>query len=131
MDALPQIFCVLCDCKNAGNMGAAARAVKNMGCDGLVLVNPKRQRWMDAVKMAPGAEDVLEDARIYGCLEDVLSDINLVIGTTRRCRRYREISLTPEAAIQEAVNLPPGHKIALVFGSERNGLSNEQLSLWI
>lgn len=124
------LYCVLCDCKNASNVGAAARAIKNMGLDGLVLVRPKKDhRWLDAVKMAPGAEDILEEARIFGSLEQAVSDMHYVIGTTRRIRRCRTNIFTPKEIVSEVLKLSTGQRAAMVFGSERNGLTNQELSL--
>lgn len=128
MKSGPHIFCVLCKCKNAGNMGAVARAIKNMGLDGLILVRPNRERWLEAVKMAPGAEDILEGAKICNSLEQAISDMHYIIGTTSRIRKHRLRTFGPKEVIQEVVNLPANHRIAIVFGSERTGLSNHELS---
>lgn len=129
MRVMPSLFFVLCRCKNAGNMGAAARAVKNMGCDGLILVNPNRERWLEGIKMAPGAEEVLEHAALYSNLEHAVSDMHYVVGTTSRMRRHRLATFEPGEIMDRVMELPPDHRVAIVFGSERNGLSNHELSL--
>ncbi|MGA1843085.1 MAG: RNA methyltransferase [bacterium] len=129
MKVIPSLFFVLCGCKNAGNMGAAARAVKNMGCDGLILVSPNRERWLEGIKMAPGAEDVLEHAPLYTTLDRAVSDMHYVVGTTSRMRRHRLATFEPRQIMDHIMALPPGHRVAIVFGSERNGLSNHELSL--
>jgi tRNA (cytidine32/uridine32-2'-O)-methyltransferase len=109
-------------------MGAVARAIKNMGIDGLILVRPNRERWLEAIKMAPGAEDILEDAPIYSCIEKALADMHYVIGTTRRIRKYRLQIFEPREAMADILRLPADHRVAIVFGSERNGLTNHELS---
>lgn len=124
----PRLFCVLCECKNAGNMGAAARAIKNMGLEGLILVRPNRERWLEAMKMAPGAEEILEKAEICSSIEHAILGMQYVIGTTSRIRKHRLRTFSPREIIPELINLPADHKIAIVFGSERTGLSNHQLS---
>jgi len=128
MNKMPHLFCVLCECKNAGNMGAVARAIKNMELDGLILVRPNRELWLEAIKMAPGAEDILEEAKIYSSLEQAISNMHFVIGTTRRIRKHRIRSFGPREIIKEVINLHPSHRVAMVFGSERTGLSNHELS---
>ena len=54
-------------------MGAVARVIKNMGLDGLILVRPNRERWLEAIKMAPGAEEILEEAKIFHSVEQAIS----------------------------------------------------------
>lgn len=128
MKTIPRIFCILCECKSAGNMGAVARAIKNMGLDGLILVRPNRERWLEAIKMAPGAEEILEKAKICNCLEDAISDMHYVIGTTKRIRKYRPEVSTPFEVMTQIIGLPADHKMAILFGSERTGLTNHELS---
>ena len=128
LKSAPRLFCVLCECKNAGNMGAVARAIKNMGLEGLILVRPNRKQWLEAVKMAPGAEEILEKAAIYSSMEHAISGMHYVIGTTGRIRKHRLRTFTPREIIPKLINLPSDHRIAIVFGSERTGLSNHQLS---
>ncbi|MGA1870987.1 MAG: RNA methyltransferase [bacterium] len=125
----PEIFFVLHECKNAGNMGAAARAVKNMGINQLIFVRPKQERWLEAIQMAPGAEDILEKASIFTYLEDALNDKHIVVGTTHRVRKYRSISYSLRELMEELVNLPSSCKVAILFGNERTGLTNKTLSL--
>ncbi|MGA1864860.1 MAG: RNA methyltransferase [bacterium] len=128
LKSAPHLFCVLCECKNAGNMGAVARAIKNMGLEGLILVRPNRERWLEAIKMAPGAEEILEKAEICSSMERAISGMHYVVGTTGRIRKHRLRTFTPRQIIPKLINFPSDHRIAIVFGSERTGLSNRQLS---
>lgn len=128
MKNLPHIYCVLCECKNAGNMGAAARAIKNMGLEGLILVRPNQEQWLEGIKMATGAEDVLERAVVYNSIEPAVSDMHLVVGTTRRFRKHRLITFNPREIFSQIIDLTSDHKVAIVFGSERGGLTNHDLS---
>lgn len=109
-------------------MGAVARAIKNMGLEGLILVRPNRDSWLEAVKMAPGAEDILEGAKVCTSLEHAILDMHYVIGTTRRIRKHRLQTFDPREVMQGLINLPGNYRIAIVFGSERTGLSNHELS---
>jgi TrmH family RNA methyltransferase len=109
-------------------MGAVARSIKNMGLDGLILVRPNRERWLEAVKMAPGAEDILEKAEICSSLEHAISSMHYVIGTTSRIRKHRLLTFDPREVIKEVMTFPSNQRVAIVFGSERTGLSNRELS---
>ncbi|MGA1826597.1 MAG: RNA methyltransferase [bacterium] len=125
----PDISFILNKCKNAGNMGAAARAIKNMGINKLLFVRPKRELWLEAIKMAAGAEDVLEQTVIFGCIEDALADKHLVIGTTHRARKYRSLSYSLQELTEEIMNLPSFYEVAFLFGNERTGLTNKEINL--
>lgn len=110
-----------------GNVGAAARAMKNMGLRELRLVAPRRYSRTAARAMAAGADDVLADARIFANLNDALADCVLAVGFTARerdlshpARAWRE--LAPEALLRARAGM-----VALVFGNETNGLSNAEL----
>ncbi len=124
----PKVFCVLCRCQNAGNLGAAARAIKNMGLNGLILVRPNQELWLEGMKMAHGALDVLEEAKVYTSLREAISDMHLLIGTTRRIRKYRYITYTPRELFPEILNLASKNNVGILFGSEKTGLTNHELS---
>lgn len=125
----PEISIIINECKNSGNMGAAARAVKNMGIKNLIFVRPRQERWLDAIKRAPGAEEILEESIICSNLEKAISDFNTVIGTTNRLRKYRTVSYSLRDLMEQLANMPSSHKLAFVFGSERTGLTNKELNL--
>jgi tRNA/rRNA methyltransferase len=126
---LRNIRIVLVQPRGGANVGAAARAMKNMGLDDLVLVRPAivRQFWSKA--MAVHAEEVLSRARRYDALGDAVADCGLVVGTTCRGGLYRRAAEAPRAAAPRIVAAARSNRVALVFGPEDHGLDNEDLKL--
>jgi len=120
---------VLMHTSHAGNVGAAARAIKVMGFDDLVLVAP---RWSDVlqreetVAMASGATDVLERARIVATLAEALDGVTHVAATAMTPRDFGPPTTTPRAHFDSMTVAPPAG-IAFVFGGERFGLANEDV----
>ena len=110
-----------------GNIGAAARAIKNMGFANLELVNPVPYLTPEARAMACGARKVLEGARVHRSLKDAIADKSLVAGTTRRRGRRRGIILPASAAAEELAKAAALTKVAVLFGNEHNGLTNSEL----
>lgn len=110
-----------------GNIGAVARAMKNMCLHQLVLVNPKVFPSNEATVRASGAVDVLEDARVVGSLEEAVSDCHVVIGASARSRSTVWSPLDPKEAADLAYSESAGGQVALVFGRESSGLTNEEL----
>src|SRR5436305_1473692 len=113
------------------NIGAAARAMANFGLSDLRLVKP-RHGWPDAkaIAMAAGAAKVVEDARVFATLREALADLNLVYATTARERGITKEVLTPaEAARCLRAAAARGEKTAILFGNERAGLDNDEISL--
>ena len=125
---LENIAFVLVNPKNPGNVGGVARAIKNMGFQDLRMVNPRPVNWLDAIHMACGAEDLLEEARIETSLADALSDIHWVVGTTARRRRYKKNISSPQEIAQAVASISRENKIAFLFGSEKYGLTTEEMS---
>lgn len=123
----PNIRIVLVETSHPGNIGSAARAMKNMGLGRLVLVNPRRWPAQDAVNMAASAGDVLEGAVVVDSLEAAVADCHLVIGTSARLRNMPVTLLDPSTCAATVMALPPGLEVALVFGREVSGLTNEEL----
>lgn len=118
---------LLVDTSHPGNIGAAARALKNMGLSELVLVRPRQFPHPEATARASGADDVLAQARVVPDLAAGLTGCGLVLATTARERdQYFRIVDARAAAAQllEAAAVQP---VAVVFGPERSGLSNEEL----
>ncbi|GAA3698941.1 tRNA (cytosine(32)/uridine(32)-2'-O)-methyltransferase TrmJ [Oceanisphaera sediminis] len=126
---LEQIRVVLVNTSHTGNIGSAARAMKTMGLGDLWLVDPVSSPDSQAVSLAAGASDVLGRARIVPTLAEAVADCGLVIGASARSRTLSWPMLDAREAGEKAMIEAPRHKVALVFGRERTGLSNEELQL--
>jgi tRNA/rRNA methyltransferase len=113
--------------RSAGNIGAAARALKNMGFADLRLVAPAARNRRMATAMAVHAADVLSDARTFGDLESALADCTITAGTTCRTGLYRSGAENLRAAAPELAALARRNRIAIIFGPEDHGLSNDEL----
>lgn len=124
---LDQIRIVLVNTSHTGNMGSAARAMKTMGLTQLVLVDPQVLPDDNAMALAAGASDVLANARIVSTLDEAIADCGLVIGTSARSRTLSWPMLDPREAGEKAVEEGVKHPVALVFGRERTGLTNDEL----
>ncbi|MFM1662739.1 tRNA (cytosine(32)/uridine(32)-2'-O)-methyltransferase TrmJ [Aeromonas salmonicida] len=124
---LDQIRIVLVNTSHTGNMGSAARAMKTMGLTRLVLVDPQTLPDDNAHALAAGASDVLANARIVSTLDEAIADCGLVIGTSARSRTLSWPMLDPREAGEKAVGEGMKHPVALVFGRERTGLTNDEL----
>lgn len=113
-----------------GNVGATARAMKNMGLDDLVLVRPAQFPSAEATALASGADDLLARARVVDTVADAVAGCRLVYGTSARTRsQYYWPGHTPrEAAPKLLAAAAEGHA-AVLFGTERIGLTNEELEL--
>jgi tRNA (cytidine32/uridine32-2'-O)-methyltransferase len=121
---------VLVGTQHPGNIGSAARAMKTMGLSRLVLVAPERAPDADSYALAAGADDVLAAAVTHETLADAIADCRLVLGCTARSRRIALEELEPRAAGGRAVvEALGGGEVALVFGRERTGLSNDEYEL--
>jgi TrmH family RNA methyltransferase len=123
----PDIRIVLVAPSHPGNIGAAARAMKNMALTQLVLVRPRHFPDAEATARASGADDVLAGARVVDTLAQALSGCGFVAATTSRDRdQYFRVAEVREAAarISAAAHSAPA---AVVFGAERTGLTNEEL----
>lgn len=124
------ICVVLVQTSHPGNIGAAARALKNMGIPNLRLVDPRTPFPSDeATWRSASATDVLERAQVFASMEDAVADCGLVIGTSARSRRMPWPVLTPRQCANHVVQDAGKNKVALVFGREDTGLSNEELQL--
>ena len=111
------------------NIGSVARAMKNMGLSRLLVVNGRSPLHATAYKLASGAEDILERAEECFTLGEAISEMGVVVGFTSREGKGRQPDLTPEALAEKLIPLSQKNAIGLVFGSEKEGLTNEELSL--
>jgi tRNA/rRNA methyltransferase len=127
MSALDNIRVVLCQTTHPGNIGAAARAMKTMGIRHLYLVNPSRFPDAEAVALASGAQDVLDSAVVCANLEQALADCVLAVGLTARSRDLSVPFLTVRDAAPKMIEEAAAHKMAIVFGTEMSGLTNQEL----
>jgi tRNA (cytidine32/uridine32-2'-O)-methyltransferase len=118
---------VLVEPSHPGNIGAVARAMKNMGLGQLVLVSPRQFPHSEATARASGADDVLASARVVTTVAEAVAGCGFIVATTSRPRdQYFSVADVRDAAervLREAQRGPA----AVLFGSERAGLSNEQL----
>ncbi len=127
---LNNVRVVLVNTSHPGNIGGAARAMKNMGLTQLVLVDPERFPDPDAVSRASGADDVLANARIVATLEEAIADCSLVLGTSARDRRIPWPVLDPRESadkVLDQLEQVADAQIALVFGREDSGLTTDEL----
>ena len=128
-DVLDNVRIVLVGTLHSGNIGSAARAMKTMGCRDLRLVSPVDFPSREANYRAVAAADILESAQVYESLEDAVSDCSLVIGTSARSRKILWPLTTPRKCMEALTAKVPFPRVALVFGREDHGLSNEELHL--
>jgi TrmH family RNA methyltransferase len=125
MTALVRI--VLIDPSHPGNIGSVARAMKNMSLTELVLVRPRAFPHAEANALAAGADDVLAGARVVQTVAEGIADCAYIAGTTSRPRSYYWEFTTPRDVAARIVALPGENRAALLFGSERYGLSGDDL----
>ncbi|MBS6188757.1 MAG: tRNA (cytosine(32)/uridine(32)-2'-O)-methyltransferase TrmJ [Haemophilus parainfluenzae] len=121
---LQNIRIVLVETSHSGNIGSAARAMKTMGLSNLYLVSPKSVD-EQSIALAAGADDVLQNAKIVDTFEQAIEDCSLVIGTSARLRHLQSTLIEPRECADKAC----AHQgqVAIVFGRERVGLTNEEL----
>jgi tRNA (cytidine32/uridine32-2'-O)-methyltransferase len=129
-ERLARFRVVLINTTHPGNIGAAARAMKVMGLSQLHLVAPKTWPSADATAMASGAADLLQSARVHDTLDEALSGARLVLGTSARLRSLSMPQLDVRAAacrgLEETAQSQDGD-VALLFGREAHGLTNEEI----
>ena len=124
-----QVRIVLVDTSHPGNIGAVARAMKNMGLARLYLVSPQQFPHADATARASGADDVLAQAVVCTTLDEALVDCSLVMGASARLRNLTVPLRNPRQCAAQVLNEVGGNDIecALVFGREHSGLTNDEL----
>ncbi len=128
-DAQEPFVFVLVAPKSSGNVGAAARALKNMGFAEMRLVAPREYDPEAAARRAVHAAEIVRHARVFANLGAALADRTLTIGTTARGGPYRGEARAPRAAAPEIAAAAARHRVAIVFGPEDFGLSNREIAL--
>ncbi len=124
---LNNVRIVLVDTTHPGNIGGVARAMKNMGLRELYLVSPKEYPSERAEWRASNALDVLAVAHVVDSLDEAIADCGLVVGTSARERRIPWPLFTPRECAERSILEASEHPVAIVFGREDRGLTNEEL----
>jgi tRNA/rRNA methyltransferase len=125
---LERIRIVLVATSHPGNIGSAARAMLTMGLDRLVMVAPRRFPDPEAVALAAGATSVLDAAKVVSTLDEALAGATLTIGLSARPREFAGQVLPIRDAACRAIAEAARAEVALVFGGEMSGLSNDELA---
>lgn len=126
---LNNVRIILVNTSDCRNIGSAARAMKTMGLSQLILVNPLEMPNGQAQALSAGATDVLNAAKVVNTLEEAIEDCGLVVGTSARSRTLPWPILEPRECGEKLVNEGEEYPVALVFGRESSGLTNEELQL--
>ncbi|MFT4608284.1 MAG: tRNA (cytidine32/uridine32-2'-O)-methyltransferase [Urechidicola sp.] len=126
---LENISIVMVGTTHPGNVGAAARAMRNMCINQLVMVSPKCPVGEVAFARASGAHSILDQRRTVDTMEEAIQDCELVIASTARSRSLSWPELSPSEMAKKTWSLDDKSKVAIVFGREHSGLTNEELQL--
>lgn len=126
---LNQIRIILVGTTHTGNIGSVARAMKTMGLSELYLVAPKELPDGQAYALSAGASDILANAKVFDTLQQAITDCALVVGSSARSRTLSWPMLEPRECGIKAVQAAATQPVALVFGRESSGLTNEELQL--
>lgn len=113
--------------ESPGNVGSVARALKTTGFEKLILVNPCELDNAEARRMAHRSYDVIEHAQIVTSFKAAIAEFPLVVATTMRRRHFKFPFLTPLEAAQKMMSIAIEQPVVIVFGREKNGLTNEEL----
>ena len=120
---------VLVETRQAGNIGSAARAIKNMGLRNLKLVKPPLLTGKECLKMAGRACDLIAAARVYRSFDEAVGEENILVGTTStRDRKPRQRFYTPREVAPLVCEYAQSARVALLFGPENRGLTDSQLA---
>ncbi|HUK57080.1 MAG TPA: RNA methyltransferase [Nitrospiria bacterium] len=128
-DPLKNISIVLVRPSRPGNIGSAARAIKNMGLSRLVLVQPAGHLSSDSYALAYGAHDVLERAKVFPSLRSALARVRHVVGTTARTHKGYGKPAPLMKTVPDILARAKRHPVAILFGPESSGLANDEIAL--
>ena len=126
---LNRVRIVLVDTSHPGNIGAVARAMKNMCLSQLYLVQPQRFPHAEATARASGADDLLATAVVCDSLPEALAGCGLVVGASARLRHLKLPQWDPRQCAEQVLRETRQTEVAIVFGREHSGLTNEELAL--
>jgi tRNA (cytidine32/uridine32-2'-O)-methyltransferase len=124
---LNNIRIILVNTSHPGNIGSAARAMKTMGLSSLYLVSPQQFPHQKANELAAGALDVVQNAIVVETLDEAIADCSFIVGTSVRSRTIPWPMLMPREFAEKAREEAATQKIAILFGREQSGLTNEEL----
>lgn len=127
MNYLDNIQIILIETSHSGNIGSTARAMKTMGLKNLRLVAPKQEIDEQAIALSAGASDLLINCQHFAHFDEAIADCQLIIGTSARLRHLQSSMVEPRACGELAIQRTKQGKVAIVFGRERIGLTNEEL----
>ncbi len=120
---------VLVNPESPENIGSVARCMKNMGLKELILVNPVPFRRIETYALAHRSKDLIDKAKVFDDLQEALSPFHFIVGTTQRIRGRNLPLYTPQKVLEEINTIGRMKKVALVFGRESKGLTNQELRL--
>lgn len=126
---LRQIRIVLVNTSHPGNIGSVSRAMKTMGLSNLYLVDPISFPHPKASELASGAADVLDQAVVVSTLKEAIADCHFIIGTSARMRAVPWPLLNPREMAEIVKKEAKTSEVAIVFGREQSGLTNEELQM--
>jgi len=126
---LDKIRVVLSHTTHPGNIGATARAMKVMGLSDLALINPSHFPSAEATERASKASDLLASAKVCSSVEEAVSDCRLVVGSSVRTRTLPSRLVTPRELVSVIQEKPENVPVAIMFGTENSGLTNDELHL--
>ena len=121
------IFFVLVEPKEPGNIGASARAIKNMGFRNLCLVSPPAQMSDEGRWFARNSHDVLDSAMIFSSVADAVKDKSLIVGTTRTAGKRRGLILPAAEGASKVCTMAANNTVAILFGREARGLLRKEI----
>lgn len=128
--SLDNVVVILSRTTEPMNIGATCRAMKTMGLKHLRLISPLNPKGRTARSLAHGSEDILDNAMVVDSLGEAISDCILVVGTTARPRKLRkQVHLTPASFAEHIVDHSRSGKVAILFGTERSGLTNDEVDI--